>query len=63
MSARCWHCASGKLIFCYEVARDVQELCIRPLARNFNGGADLGAPMGVRMVWWGFRALKTPERA
>lgn len=31
------------------------------LAANFKRGADLGAPVEVRMVWWGFRALKTPE--
>src|SRR5437588_8736824 len=31
------------------------------LASKSNIGADLRAPCGVRMVWWGFRALKTPE--
>lgn len=35
----------------------------RMLARKSKRGADLRAPKGVRMVWWGFRALKTPERA
>jgi hypothetical protein len=33
------------------------------LARDLRRDADLRAPEGVRMVWWGFRALKTPERA
>src|SRR5207302_8808197 len=33
----------------------------RVLASKSNIGADLRAPCGVRMVWWGFRALKTPE--
>src|SRR6266480_3492718 len=33
------------------------------LASKSNIGADLRAPCGVRMVWWGFRALKTPEES
>jgi hypothetical protein len=33
------------------------------LAANVSRGVGLGASDGVRMVWWGFRALKTPERA
>src|SRR6266513_4950308 len=33
------------------------------LASKSNIGADLRAPCGVRMVWWGFGALKTPRRA
>ena len=35
----------------------------RVLASKSNIGADLRAPCGVRMVWWGFGALKTPRRA
>src|SRR6266513_1492908 len=31
------------------------------LAAKVSRGAGLGASDGVRMVWWGFRALKTPE--
>ena len=34
----------------------------RMLARKSKRGADLRAPKGVRLVWWGFRALKMPER-
>src|SRR6266513_3105274 len=33
------------------------------LASKSNIGAHLRAPCGVRMVWWGFGALKTPRRA
>lgn len=60
-SGRCLHRASVEVVLRHEVAREVQEICIRPLARNLNGDADLRAPKGVRIVWWGFRALKTPE--
>ena len=44
--------------------RAICASCVnRLLAANSNCGADLRAPVEVRMVWWGFRALKTPERA
>ena len=33
-----------------------------PLSPKTSVDADLGHLSEVRMVWWGFRALKTPER-
>src|SRR6266480_754398 len=33
------------------------------LAAKVSRGAGLRASHGVRMVWWGFRALKTPEES
>ena len=57
----CLHSASGRFLAGHGVARDMHQLCKQLLAANLRCGADLGAPMEVRMVWWGFRALKTPE--
>jgi len=40
----------------------VRDACVNSaLAQDFNGGEDLGALGMVRMVYLGFRALKTPE--
>ena len=59
----CLQRASGRFLAGHGVARDMHQLCKQLLAANLRCGADLGAPKEVRMVWWGFRALKTPERA
>jgi len=59
----CLHSASSRFLAGHGIARDLHELCKQLLAANLRCGADLGAPMEVRMVWWGFRALKTPERS
>ena len=57
----CLHSASSRFLAGHGVARDMHQLCKQLLAANLRCGADLGAPVEVRMVWWGFRALKTPE--
>src|SRR2546422_11145650 len=57
----CLHSASSRFLAGHGVARDMHQLCKQLLTANLRCGADLGAPMEVRMVWWGFRALKTPE--
>ncbi len=55
--------ASGKSLVPSGLQGVLQYLCKQSACIEIQYWRGLTAPLEVRMVWWGFRALKTPERA
>src|SRR5205807_2515111 len=60
---RSLHHASGKPLVPGGLRSVLQDLCKQGACIGIQYRRGLTAPVEVRMVRWGFRALKTPERA
>ena len=60
---RCLRHASGKPLLLSRLRSVLQYLCKPSAFIEIQYRCGFTGTLEVRLLWWGFRALKTPERA